>query len=367
MPSPDDQKRIELDLLDRKILYLLSLNARYAESSIGKALKTSKEVVHYRVKRMQQEGVLHGFMTLLDHQKLGYIVHDISVSLHPFSDFEKVLQTLLSHPSVTHIKQCSAPFDLQFRIMTKSMAEFVSIVEVLLNQYSMYVKDYVISTLLEEHFLGLNFLLEEKEIPRISERKGCSFHKEFTYRENGRAALDSPHSLHPINSTHPTNSPHPPLSPYPSSHSPIKLDDKDKQILQLLTLQARLPILKISQQMNLATTSIQNRLQALVKAGIIKQFLPSASFSHLGYQWYVLRLRTKNLDQAKFNQYLHQHPNIVWSSTHVGKWNFHLSIFVENNGELNRVVQELRHSFLESIIAYESEIVFKQWEYKVGI
>ncbi len=307
--SPEEEKRIELDLLDRKILYLLSRNGRFSESSIGKALKTSKEVVHYRLKRMQQEGFVHGFMTLLDHQKLGYIVHDISVSLHPSSDFEAIMQTLLAHQNVTHVRQCSAPFDLQFRIMTKTTAEFVSIVETLLNQYYMYVKDYVISTLLEEHFLGLHFLLEEKEVPKIRERKGASFHKEFSQKDFSRK-----------------NDLHPPAT--------FKIDDKDKQILQLLSLQARLPILQLSQQINLATTSVQNRLQAMVKAGIIKHFLPSASFSYLGYQWYLLRLRTKNLNPAKFSQYLHQHPNIVWMSQHVGKWNFHLSIFAQNNTEL---------------------------------
>ncbi|MEK6950716.1 MAG: Lrp/AsnC family transcriptional regulator [Nanoarchaeota archaeon] len=347
--SPQEDQRLELDLLDRKILYLLSLNGRFAESTIGKALKTSKEVVHYRLKRMQQESFLHGFMTLLDHQKLGYIVHDISVSLHPSSDFEAIVQTLLAHQNVTHVRQCSAPFDLQFRIMTKTTAEFVSIVDSLLNQYYMYVKDYVISTLLEEHFLGLHFLLEEKEIPKINERKGTSFHKEFEH-QNHNEERDRLHSIIK-----------------PEDKATLKLDDKDKQILQLLSLQARLPILKISQQMSLATTSVQNRLQALVKAGIIKQFLPQAAFSYLGYQWYLLRLRTKNLNQAKFSQYLQQQPNMVWMTKHVGKWNFQLSIFAQNNNELNRVVQELRNSFLDSIIAYESEIVFKQFAYQPRI
>ena len=335
----EEAKRIDLDVVDRKILYLLSVNGRFSESSIAKSLKTSKEVVHYRLKRMQQEGFLHGFMTLLDHQKLGYVVHDISVSLHPSSDFERIIKTLLAHPHVTHVKQCSAPFDLQFRIMTTSIPEFVAIVDQLLNEYYMYVRDYAISTILEEHFLGLHFLVDKEDIPIITERKGPSFHKEFEQKKAEQKKAAPSLVLNKI------------------------LDEQDKEILRALTLHARIPVLALSHQMKLATTSVHNRLQALVKSGIIKQFLPYASFSFLGYQWYLLRLRTKNLPQQKFRHYLKQHPNLVWMSQHVGKWNYHLSIFARNNTELNQVVQNIRNNFLDSIIAYESEMVFKQYKF----
>ncbi|MEM0493397.1 MAG: winged helix-turn-helix transcriptional regulator, partial [Candidatus Thermoplasmatota archaeon] len=49
---------VDLDLKDRKILYELDLNARQSFGDIGKKVGLSKDSVAYRVKRMEDEGVI---------------------------------------------------------------------------------------------------------------------------------------------------------------------------------------------------------------------------------------------------------------------------------------------------------------------
>ena len=141
------------------------------------------------------------------------------------------------------------------------------------------------------------------------------------------------------------------------------MDEKDKQILAKLTLNARMPLLQLSREINLAPTSVTNRISTLIKKSAINSFIPYASFSFIGYQWYVLELRTKNLDQKSFVQYLRQHKNAVWLSKRVGKWNYYISIFAKNNTEFNQIVQDIQRKFHESIIDYNSLTVFKQYKY----
>jgi DNA-binding Lrp family transcriptional regulator len=330
---------MDLDLLDRKIVYLLSINGRFSETSIARALKTSKEVVHYRIKKLQQEGFLHGFLTLMNAQKLGLVVHDIQLSLHPFHDYKGFINQLAEDEHITHIKHCSSPGDIQFRVATSDVKGFVKYLDEFLNKNHNYIHDYSISTILDEEFLGLGFLIEDpNERPHITEKKGSSFQKEFVNSSLCKS-LDR------------------------TADKAVDLDDKDREILQHIKFNARSPILKVSQAVQLATTSVQKRMSTLVEQGVISHFIPYASFSYLGYQWYMLHLRTKNLNQNRFRHYLKEHPNIVWVSKRLGKWNYHLSVFVKNTTELNKVVQDLRHQFLDSIIAYGSCIVFKQHKF----
>ena len=48
----------KIDLKDRKILYELDLNCRQSNAQIGKKVGLSRKVVEYRIKRMEEEGII---------------------------------------------------------------------------------------------------------------------------------------------------------------------------------------------------------------------------------------------------------------------------------------------------------------------
>ena len=55
------------------ILYQLELNARQPNSEIAKKVGLSKEVVNYRIKRLENERVIKSYYAIIDLSKLGYI------------------------------------------------------------------------------------------------------------------------------------------------------------------------------------------------------------------------------------------------------------------------------------------------------
>ena len=63
---------IMLDLTDRKIMYLLAHNARLSSTALAKKLQLKRETVAYRIKRLEEQDFLHGYLTLLDTRKLGF-------------------------------------------------------------------------------------------------------------------------------------------------------------------------------------------------------------------------------------------------------------------------------------------------------
>ncbi len=63
----------KIDLKDRKILYELDKNARQTLSQIGKNVRLPKSVVAYRIKKLEETGIIKNFYTVINFYKLGYI------------------------------------------------------------------------------------------------------------------------------------------------------------------------------------------------------------------------------------------------------------------------------------------------------
>jgi len=61
-----------LDALDRGILQELNIDARRSHREIAQRLKVSPTTVSSRVSRLEREGVIRGYVPLLDDQLLGW-------------------------------------------------------------------------------------------------------------------------------------------------------------------------------------------------------------------------------------------------------------------------------------------------------
>ena len=76
---------VDLALKDRKILYELDLNCRQSNTQIGKKVGLSRQVVEYRIKKMEDEGVIQNYYTVIDTYKLGYTFYRYYINLQSIS------------------------------------------------------------------------------------------------------------------------------------------------------------------------------------------------------------------------------------------------------------------------------------------
>ena len=76
---------VDLDLKDRKILYELDLNCRQSNTQIGKKVGLPRKVVEYRIKRMEEEGIITCYWTAIDTFKLGYQVIRVYINFQDVS------------------------------------------------------------------------------------------------------------------------------------------------------------------------------------------------------------------------------------------------------------------------------------------
>ncbi|WP_299116659.1 Lrp/AsnC family transcriptional regulator [uncultured Winogradskyella sp.] len=60
-----------MDMLDKKILEMLKINARESFANIGKEIGLSAPAIGKRVRQMEDEGIIEGYALKVNHEKLG--------------------------------------------------------------------------------------------------------------------------------------------------------------------------------------------------------------------------------------------------------------------------------------------------------
>ena len=60
-----------MDVLDRKIVEMLKVNARESFATIGKEVGLSAPAIVKRVRQMEEEGIIEGYTLNLNYEKLG--------------------------------------------------------------------------------------------------------------------------------------------------------------------------------------------------------------------------------------------------------------------------------------------------------
>ena len=113
-----------LDLTDRKILALLQQNAHLTIQEIGRQINLSKTPIHERIKRLEREGIIERYVTILDKKKLGNLLMVYcQVTLDrqtrdAFAAFETAIQEL---PDVLECNRVSGTFDYLLKIVSRNM------------------------------------------------------------------------------------------------------------------------------------------------------------------------------------------------------------------------------------------------------
>ncbi|GAG23110.1 unnamed protein product, partial [marine sediment metagenome] len=155
---------MKLDLKDRKILYELDFEARQSLSKIGKKVGLPTEVVHYRIKRLEQEKIITGYNFMVDLTKLGRIQYKLYLRLQHCNDKEKedMIKYLTAHDKVKWLVSCHGVFDLIIAIETNSILEFDEVKEEISSKIDKYVIEKSITTLVEAPAYRRAYFLDKK-------------------------------------------------------------------------------------------------------------------------------------------------------------------------------------------------------------
>jgi len=114
--------KLEFDRTDRRILALLSKNARITNKELADAVDLSPSSVHERTKRLFNSGVIAGAHLDIDLGHLGFSMKAflfIQLSEHEKSNLDSFLQDVLKFPEVRSAWMISGRYDAIVELVTQ--------------------------------------------------------------------------------------------------------------------------------------------------------------------------------------------------------------------------------------------------------
>jgi DNA-binding Lrp family transcriptional regulator len=306
---------VKIDLKDMRILNQLDINSRQSLTQIGKKIGLPKNVVLYRIDRLNHEGVIKKFYTHIDAYKLGYISFRFYLTYqYTTPEIEKkILDFFQRNRFIWRIISIKGRFDLGVTIWVKSTNDFYKFWSDTMDNYGDYFTNRTFTACIQSYDYRHSYLLPEE------------FKKED--REKYEITGGGRH---------------------------ISIDDIDFKILNIIADNARMSQKEISEQINTSSSLVGYRIKNLQKQGIIQGFRINMNISLLGYHHFKLdiylmkhKLRHKIINYIKFN------PHLVHIGTSSGISDLELEFHVKSIDHLIAIMNNIFEKFPNTIKNYK--------------
>ena len=110
-----------LDEFDISIIKELEKDGRMAFSAIAANLKISNTMVHQRINRMIEQGVIGGIKPIIQEKKIGYDWASFTgITLNKDSDSDRIIEALKDIPEITECYYVTGSFTLYIKIIAKN-------------------------------------------------------------------------------------------------------------------------------------------------------------------------------------------------------------------------------------------------------
>ena len=248
----------KLTVKDKKILKLLDRDARESNSQLAKKARLSKNIVNYQIHRLEKEGIIKRYITLVDYSKLGYMLFRVYLDLYE-KDLQKeqeLVQYLVKNKKTGLVARTSGDWDIIFTLYVKSLEEFNEEWYKFTDKFKEIIKSYNNNLVTREFTYPRNYLLPEKGDERLFWDRGAS-------------------------------------------DTQIEIDEKDQILLKELLENARAPVNEMARKIGLGSMAIIYRLRQMEKKNIILGYRAELDFNKLGYESYKVNLELEDTKVIK--------------------------------------------------------------------
>ena len=316
--------KIKLSLIDKKILKLLSENARLSDSALAKRIGVSRERARYRIKRLIDLKVIQSFISVCNLEKLGYSTYHLFISLCN-ADKEReqeIINTTYDMPLVNYISTTIGEYDFLIECNARNALELNDILRTINNKYRENIGKLHINTVLQEYTFPHNYLISKK-------RK----EKELKFSRYSKTLQE-------------------------------EIDEEDKKILGLLSENARRTNTDIARIIGVSVDKVIYRIKQMEKKGIIQGYKAIINTTQIGFQRYVLLLKVKATEKQEMAliEELRSSNETLYLMRCVGEWNLVIDMCFKEITLLREAIQNIRSKYSE--IIKEDTVLLEFQEHK---
>lgn len=326
---------MELNAIDRKIMYLLGKNSRLSYTALAKVLRLKREVIAFRIKRLIKNEIIQGTTTIVNPNTVGLLTVNIFVRVHSLvSERKHALEVFLKKEScVSYVQRLVGTWDYSISTVHPRQYDLSLFVDKLTTEFPEIV-NLITLFVLHEEGPGWSMILDKTPKPPLLADK-TAFSQHFTEKHH---------------------------------HNYISLDVIDKKLLRTIATNTRIGIVDLAKNVGISYRTAHKKISYLLKSGVITGFALHASLSKLSFTQRIVLINVKNIQKndAKMKEFLKSTP---WCSRFwrmFGGAHYRISVYTKNQQEFADFIQSIRETFGTDIISIESMEILKVLK-RVGI
>lgn len=308
-------------ITDKDLLILQKLleDGRKSSASISKEIDLGREIVNYRIKRLIKENLIVKFVPRINEKAMHYQEYIILLKLNLDDEVSKqkfAYDTIGNKYLIWTIKSDSG-WDLIVRLYAASTDEFKKKLSEILEGFSSVLTNYY--TIISSDEIKEN----EKEV--ISREL---FQKEITKKDYSLIKEDS-------------------FS---------QVDDKDKEILNLLESDARVQYKEIAEKLDISADTVKYRIDKMKTLGVIENFTPILNFSKLGFYQYAMIVKFSFLnsnEELEFESTINTETSIIKAIKSMNSEEFFLNLIFDDENRINEFKDKIKEKFRNKIETIE--------------
>src|SRR3989344_2587905 len=294
---------MELDKFDRKILYELDKDSSISLNELSKIIGRTKQFVHFRIKKLEEEEIIEGYNAIVDMSKLGYFTFRLYFDFQDFlsEDETKFVNFLKKIPQVWTITRMHGKWDYAVFIGVKTIKEFHEVWDAIMLHYKEKIKKYNVSVY--SPIFNFNRKIFTEKVGEVIQRRYGDGEKE-------------------------------------------DLDEFDVKLIHAYAVNVRQSYLEIANKFKVSHDKIKERIKKLEKKKVIVGYTIGLNLSKLGFQGYRvdLELNTTKKNQEIFD-YCRRHKYIYQINKSIGGANYEIEVIVKDLNHLIELIEEIKQEF----------------------
>jgi Lrp/AsnC family transcriptional regulator, leucine-responsive regulatory protein len=315
---------INLDLKDRKLIYELDVDGFQSNFSIAKKIGLSKQVVGYRIKRLEQEKIIRKVYTILNLEKLGYYGQKVYFQLQNINEEKEkeLINYFKQHNKVVWFGIYEGRYDFVVSIFDKGRVELDKTLSKILKDLQEYITDFDLTTYTNVFAFKKKYLVKQKSSELFSQFGG--------------------------------------------EEKEIELKETEKNILKILCEDARVTNTDIAENLGISIDTSIKKIKDLRKLGIIQGSRVMLDKRKMDIYEFKVLLNLKNYDPNIHNKFINFSTNnkyVVACIKTIGPWNLELDIEIPSLDLFHPLLLDLKTEFADSIKRIETLMLHDEYKY----
>ena len=295
---------LKIDLYDKKLLYELDKNSAINLPELSKKLKRSKQFILYRMKKLEEEGIITGYHAIIDMSKLGYFTFRVYFKFQQMTKDEgkKFVEHVREKlTQVWTITSMHGKWDYALFLGVKKISEFHIIWNDIMLIYKKNIKNYNVAVYAPIYNFNRKFFLD--------------ITTESIQRVYGAGEKE-------------------------------EIDEIDFKIIEEYANNVRQSSLEMAKKLKISPDTVRNRIKNLEKKEIIVGYKLGLNLEKLDYVSYRVDLQLTSTERNKeLFEYCKQHKNIYQINKSIGGADFEIEVIVKNLNHLIDLIDELKTKF----------------------